>query len=375
MNKRKAGDVVIVFPQNNVMLTDSSGERIGDTLKIRVRVDAPDDKKLFVNSIPLEKKAFGVFRAEVILDKYHNVLEFFDEQTAEKQIINVYYLKNGYKKYRISLDDNIWVFQNLTENKDVYSSLFDDPYMSCLKRVHDKFGTKFHMNVFYETDRNGGFNLSQMTDKYKNEWIENSDWLRLSFHSNSDLPSRPYANVSYEQMYFEAGRVDKEIRRFAGEQTHANTVTTIHWGEVSLEGVRALRDLGYKAFVGDFNWKVNKGADIRMYCDIEQCFIIQKYGFCYDDEEDVYFFSYNGETDIQHITDVSLIGPELEGKLNDSSLYHFKDICLHEQYFHWYPPEKHLYYEKLCEAAKWFDDHGYEPVFMDDLFEFYTHDN
>ena len=211
MNRRKAGDVVIVFPMDCIMLTDSVGERIGDTLKIAVRVDAPDDKKLSVNGIPMERRSYGLFKADVILDKYENTLEFLDEDTGIKQTRTVYYLKNGYKKYRISLDDIIWLFQDLTERQNEYKSMFEHPYLDWLKSIHDEFGTKFHLNVYYETDRNGGFNLTQMTDKYKDEWIANSDWMRLSFHANSDLPARPYANVSYEQMYFAVNSFAFEI--------------------------------------------------------------------------------------------------------------------------------------------------------------------
>ncbi len=373
MNRRRAGDIVVVFPVDGVMLTDSVGERIGDTLKISVRVDTADDKKLSVNGIPLERRNFGLFKADVILDKYENHLVFLDEETGEKQEITVYYLKNAHKKYRISIDDVIWVFQNLTENKDKYESIFEDPFLACFKKIHDEFGTKFHLNVFYETDRNGGFNLSQMTDKFKNEWIDNSDWLRLSFHSNTDKPDRPYANVSYEQMYFEAERVDKEIRRFAGEQSHANTITTVHWGEVSLEGTKAVRDLGYKAFVGDYNWKVRAAADIRMCATLEQCVVVQQYGFYYDKELDVIYFNYNGEADVQNAKDITKIGDIFEQTLGPKRSYHFKDICLHEQYFHWKKPEEHKYYERLHAAATWFRDNGYESVFMDDVFEFYTH--
>lgn len=374
MNRRKAGDVVIVFPMDCIMLTDSVGERIGDTLKIAVRVDAPDDKKLSVNGIPMERRSYGLFKADVILDKYENTLEFLDEDTGIKQTRTVYYLKNGYKKYRISLDDVIWLFQDLTERQNEYKSMFEHPYLDWLKSIHDEFGTKFHLNVYYETDRNGGFNLTQMTDKYKKEWIANSDWMRLSFHANADLPARPYANVSYEQMYFECERVDREIRRFAGNESHANTVTTVHWGEVSLEGTKALRDLGYKAFLGDYNWSVRLGADIRMCCNIEQCVAIQQFGFLYDKELDVYYFSYNGETDVQNAPDTTKIGAMFDEKYNNPRAnFHFKDICMHEQYFHWKKPEEHKYYEKLHAACTWFKENGYEPVFMDDLFEFNTH--
>ena len=91
---------------------------------------------------------------------------------------------------------HIWCFQNLTENKDKYESMFEDPYLGLLKSIHDKHGSKFHLNIYYETPRHGGFNLSQMTDKYKDEFKANSDWLRLSFHANADKPNRPYICAS-----------------------------------------------------------------------------------------------------------------------------------------------------------------------------------
>ena len=85
MNRRKAGDVVIVFPQDCIMLTDSVGERIGDTLKIAVRVDAPDDKKLTVNGIPLENRSFGLFKADVILDYTKTFLNSLMKQRAKNR--------------------------------------------------------------------------------------------------------------------------------------------------------------------------------------------------------------------------------------------------------------------------------------------------
>ena len=43
-----------------------------------------------------------------------------------------------------------------------------------------------------------------------------------------------------------------EIRRFAGPEL-MGPVTTLHWGEATVEGSRALRDLGYKGQLGYFN--------------------------------------------------------------------------------------------------------------------------
>ena len=318
----------------------------------------------------MEERLHGVYSCELVLDSYKNELVAKDESSGESTAIDVYYLKNGCRKYRFSLDDNIWFLQNLTKNKDKYESMFEDPYLALVKRIHDEYGSKFHVNIYYETPKNGGFNLTEMTDKFKNEWRKNSDWLRLSFHANANEPDRPYAHASYEQMYFEAERVHKEILRFAGEEAFAKTVTTVHFGDCTVEAARALRDLGYRAFVSTYD-KTSSGIDIRMYLDSEQCEILREYGFYYDKEEDIFHFKYNGG--IQHVSP-DTIRERFSDQERRIPKYLFKDICLHEQYFYEdYHAHQPNYYEKMSESAKWCRDNGYESIFMDDLFEFYTH--
>ncbi|MBQ8310565.1 MAG: hypothetical protein IJX80_06105 [Clostridia bacterium] len=36
------------------------------------------------------------------------------------------------------------------------------------------------------------FNLSMRTDKFKEEFHANADWLKLSFHAKSEFPPKPY---------------------------------------------------------------------------------------------------------------------------------------------------------------------------------------
>lgn len=369
--KRTVDSFEFHFPRDGVMLTETSGTRIGDTLKIKVIFTATDKRNLTLNGAPMENYNFCLYRAEYVLDSFKNTLTVEDIDTHEKCTIDVFFLKRGYKKYRISLDDNIWFLQNLTENKDVYKSMFEDPYLAFIKSIHDKYGSKFHVNIYYETPRHGGFNLTQMTDKYKDEWKANSDWLRLSFHANADRPDRPYWHATYEQAYFEMERVHKEILRFAGEEAFAKTVTTVHWGDCSVEAAKAFRDLGVKAFISCYYLNTGNVADIRMYCDEAQCALMQKFGFYYDKELDIYHFRYNGG--IQR-TKPEDIPPQLDRQLVDMPLYEFKDFCLHEQYF--YPEYKHYmdnYFEKLDACGKWCQEHGYEPIFADELFEFDSH--
>ena len=50
------------------------------------------------------------------------------------------------------------------------------------------------------------------------------------------------------------------------------------------------------------------------------------------------------------------------------------DLCLHEQYFYPdYSRHQPNYFEKMDTACSWCDEHGYKPIFMDELFEFNTH--
>ena len=105
-----------------------------------------------------------------------------------------------------------------------------------------------------------------------------------------------------------------------------------------------------------------------MYLDSEQCEILREYGFYYDKEEDIIHFRYNGG--IQHI-DPAKIPQTLDAQEENAPCYLFKDLCLHEQYFYEdYFAHLPDYYERLSISARWCRDHGYEPTFMRDIFEF-----
>ncbi len=370
---RRVGDIDFTFPLDGVMLTDAAGEKTDEGLKIKAYVDAPSGRNFTLNGIPMTESMHGTYRCEIVLKDYKTTLELVDAENSYKQTIDVYYLRKGYNAYRFSLDDNIWFLQNLALNRDRYDSMFEDPYLNLLKTIHEKHGTKFHINIYWETPRLGGFCIKDMPDKYKDEFIANSDWIRMSFHANADKPDRPYTHATYDQVLFEAERINKEIVRFAGEETFSKTVCTVHWGDISVEGAKALRDLGYKALVSSYHWNKKDGVDIRSYLGDREVNILQKYGFWYDKDMDIYHFRYNGG--IQHC-DVSAIYPNFNAQEKNYPFYHFKDICLHEQYF--YPDfERHQpnYFEKMDTATSWCDEHGYKPILMDELFEFNTHKN
>lgn len=133
------------------------------------------------------------------------------------------------------MDDNIRFLKEITEKR--YRSMFEHPYLVMLRRLHREFGLKVQLNLFYRMD---GFDLSQMTDAYSDEWKENADWLKLSFHSELEN-HRPYENSGYDEVFKDCKRVNNEILRFAYAENLAKT-TTVHYCRTTAEGLEALSD-------------------------------------------------------------------------------------------------------------------------------------
>ena len=142
------------------------------------------------------------------------------------------------KKFIYFVDDNIRFFENITKNKP--KSIFDDPYIGFHKEMHDKYGINVQFNLFYEYEN---FNLSQMTDAYKQEWIDNADWLKFGFHARSEFPDYPYCCATYDEVSHDYDLVINEVKRFAGEENVTKSCV-FHWVTMSDEGIRAVMDKG-----------------------------------------------------------------------------------------------------------------------------------
>lgn len=150
------------------------------------------------------------------------------------------------KKAYFFIDDTIWVLRDITRQKP--ASLFDNPFMKMLKGAHEKYGMKVQLNLFYRTDTYYGydqFSLADVTDAYKSEFEEASDWLKMAFHALQEFPDYPHINATYEDTKWLFENIRKEVTRFAGESSFCY-VTDPHWDSMSYEGVRALKDCGVK---------------------------------------------------------------------------------------------------------------------------------
>ena len=358
ISNNQDSEIKIISPIDGDMLNKFDGTISNEGLITCVKFKAPKGSRIIVNG---EKAKYieGNFRADVCLKSYENVIEISKENDGYRKSIKVFWLKNFANKYRLSLDDNIWFLKDISDNSDRYKSIFENPYLRFLKQVHDIYGTKIHINIFYETD---GFNISQLTDKFINEWKRNATWLRLSFHAYAEKPDKPYINASYEKVKSDCDMVMNQIRRFAGEEI-TGSVTTLHWGEATVEGCRALRDAGFKCLPCDFNVD-NNLAPCSFYLDVEKRRHINKRLIWRDNKEGIIFVRCTIILDTHKLENIV---PFLDDVKKDPHMSAYIDLLIHEQYFYSsYPAYQHDYRQKVLTAVKWAVNNGYEPAFLEE---------
>lgn len=252
------------------------------------------------------------------------------------------------KKYCFTVDDNIRAFEELTNGS--CASIFDHPYFAMYRQLHRRFGLKVQLNMFYETDT---FNLSQMTDRFREEWAENAHWLKLSFHSRREFGS-DYAEAGYEEVYRDCAAVHREIERFASP-TVLTMHTTIHYCRTTVAGRNALRDLEIKSLLGLFGTEEKPRTSYSLPGE---------FGAPLRTGETVSLegVAYKAVDIIMNLFDREEILRQLE-HLKDRSLV---NVMIHEQYFYpdyvAYQPD---FEEKIAAAFSFLQEHGFESDFME----------
>jgi hypothetical protein len=362
---KKNNMIQFISPVDGDMLMDFDGINKGLSLDIKVKFLAPPKSKLKVNNIaPKETKKEenkSLFEAIIRLDGYRNTISVVEEETSLKEEIVVYWLRDTKPKYRLSLDDNIWFLKDIAKNSNKYKSIFENPYLSVFKDANKIYGTKVHINLFYQTE---GFNLSQMPDKFKSEWKDNANWLRLTFHSRQEFPDKPYINAKYDEIKKDYELITEEIIRFAGEEL-LSPITTVHWGETTLEAARALRAVGIKGLVGYFQLNENRLPIVSYYLNKEQTKHLEDRDMWKDNKEDIIFIKHDIVLDKTELSDICPFLEKIKKKPRHGGII---ELLIHEQYF--YPNYKDFqpeYKEKVLTAVKWAKDNNYEPAFWKDV--------
>ncbi len=346
-------DITIIFPRDGDILTRHDGTETDAGITITARGVAPENEVVRINGT-LTQRSGAEFSCPVLLTKRDTLITAqTDRSHAEARVL---WNKGSRKRYRFSVDDNIQFLKDLGLNPDRYPSLFDHWYLSFWREMHETYGAKIHLNIYYQTD---GFDLSEMPDRWKEEFGANAAWLHITFHALQDKPDRPYRNATYDQIAHDYDLVTGHIRRFAGDEVMGNT-TTVHWAECPLPGVRALRDRGVENLIGIFEVN-NNVCTTGYYMPPNQCAYIDSRPAWHDHEAGVTF--------IPCAVVVNAYSPEqIVDKLNKRAQSphagELVELLIHEQYFreelHYYQPDIR---EKVRAALGWVTSNSYEPVF------------
>lgn len=253
------------------------------------------------------------------------------------------------KAFCFTVDDNIRCLKEITESH--YVSIFEHPYLGMYKRLHEKYGLKIQLNLFYETE---GFSLSDMTDRYKDEWKAESDWLKLSFHSRIEN-LHPYKNSGYDEVFTDCGKVQREIVRFASAASLGKT-TTVHYCLATKEGLRALKENGVVGLLGLYGTKDKPRDSYQNTIDegdkIRRGETVRRDGVSYAGI-DIILNLFSKEEILSQIN-------ELKGR-------ELVKIMIHEQYFYsdypWYQPD---FEEKVGAAFELLRENGFESAFFEE---------
>lgn len=346
----------------DVLFEEIDGTREGEVLHVPISLFAKAGATVTVNGIPASEEKPGEYTVRVPLRGYKNTVTAFCRETGEEQTITLFWFRKGYHTYRLGVDDVILCLENVAKNKDTYTSIFDDPFLSLFHDVHNTYGTHVHMHIYYETvDKS--FNLSMFPEKYKDEFRQNADWLRFSFHARADRPFSPYKNASYKQMMAEGRAVEREILRFAGAAV-MDHVTSQHFADSALPGTRAFRDLGFSVLDGYFVFDSEGRPRVSYYLDVEQTKHAATRDFWVDTKEDIIFVKDDVVLDAHEPKDIA---PFLDAFLERQDRA-FMYLLIHEQYFYphfeMYCPD---YRERVFEGVRWCVEHGYRSSWISDF--------
>ncbi len=333
----KTQPLAFLSPINGDCVNARDGRMVGETLWVHVKVAAPAGSEVFVNRQRLTA-ADGVYEGAVPLTGRRTLLTAEDRTHGTGTEITVLHLPQAVGKYRISSDDNILFLKDLTAHREEYRSIFENPYLAVYKKAHDLYGAKVQLNLFYEfcpsealfssPDRSY-FNLSMMTDRFKEEFRANADWLKLAFHARKEMPPAPYRNATAEEITRDCIAVCREIVRFAGAESLSDS-TTVHFGEATREGVRALRALGLRSLTGYFEKHHGKPL-VAYYTEGDLTDHIGARDFWYDAETDMFF----GRIDrVLNLGSLSEIMEEVPRIAADPHRGGFVSLMIHEQYFY-----------------------------------------
>jgi hypothetical protein len=354
--------VVIEEPFDGAVLNRRHGVKVDGGLRVPVSGKAPIGQAISVNGAAAKREG-DRFTAEVVLRDHETEIIATDNDGApgSKSRVRVVWDRHSRPRYRVAIDDSSFFLRDIWQKG--YKSLFDCFYLKMLRDLHDKYGARFVLNIYYTTADE--FNLTKFPDRYRSEWKDNANWLKLAFHAHANEPARPYQDAPAEQVIRDFDKIGEQIVRFAGEETYSPT-TVVHWGMIRPETYKPLYERGVRALSGYFRKNRSGVWDVNYRLDDERSEYLSRHDAWKDFESGIVF----SRIDIViNNTPLDRIVPTLAPLPKDPNTAEIMDLLTHEQYF-WPFYRNHLpdHPARMDAAIRWVTENGYEPVFLHEGF-------
>lgn len=303
------------------------------------------------------------FSANVDLLKRFSVIKAKCTVNGQETIIKTrpVWLQKSFKRYRFQIDDSSFFLRDIHQKN--YKSIFECFWLDGLRKLHKNYGTRFALNCFYSTPEKD-FDMSMMSTKYKSQWSDNADWLRLTFHAKSEFPNKPYENATPEELAKDFDLVNEQIKRFAGHAFSPPGI--VHWGTVRPDSYRIFRERGTRTLSGYFKKSAAGAWSVSWQLPESVCEYMTEHDGWFDYHSRLVFSKLELVCNTVPLKNTL---PILQAAVARSQTAEVLDFMTHEQYF-WPYYKNYLpdHFDRLDVVLRFATELGYQPVWHNEGF-------
>ena len=353
--------------RDGAVLDRANGRETAEYLEIRIEGIASTQSSVYVNGVLAERNDRNFSATVQLRERVNSVtVEASDYYGVSSRRITLFWDKKSFKRYNFFVDDCCFFLRNIALMRP--KSIFEELFLARLKKIHDQYGSKFTLNLFFHDDHHD-FSIADMPADYKQEFQQNSDWLRMSFHAYSEFPDRPYQHADSAKLAADYDLIYKEVCRFAGAESFIAPLV-IHWAMTNPDNFSVLKERGTRCLTGQFIGSI-------AYIGEAHTSAVTDIGFHYEKDVANYLAANHRFYDRFH--DIILMDNLLCCNFDDldtiqskfdalpESGYDTLSLMTHEQYcysdyFNYIP--NHL--DRIEFACKMASLKGYKPVFFNE---------
>lgn len=172
----------------------------------------------------------------------------------------------------ISYDDVYLILEDLSNNQDRYESIFQNKMLFLLKILHDTTGASFTLYVY---EYAGKYSITDVPDKWKSEFEENSEWLKFGYHGICPEISYLDENISIDDFKNSYQTVENSIIFFAGHKSLSNILRLSYFSGTD-DIIDYLSKSGIKVLLTADDTRLNYNLNFEENNLINQDEILQK---------------------------------------------------------------------------------------------------